>query len=422
MVDFSKYAERGGGVALAGDLFLGVVGVSAAALASPLLLLFSGGCAPNEGGEKDDRCTECHPYLKNGETRFISEEELQQYAYGVGGAHKLHYNPRVSNPLSCSVCHPTRKMDQGPHIDPKVWEGNKPENERDVILDGFDPVKISCMVSYCHGETEMFWDGGNTDIGLKGYCNYCHLSTEPKHDANDDVGCFKCHDDTMNEDGSFKGDNHMNFTVEVKDNTCSACHGEPPKTHPKIVKEYECSKCHDVPESPFRSSNNDPHRNGEVSFKANLCSSCHDDPDDMQSGAHYAHLHSEITAPISCQTCHQEIPVIEQLFEHFGWPIMFSGLAVSPFSDKKPSYNQVDKQCASTYCHGFKEGNVIKFISWFDTSGKAGECGACHGLPPTSPEGEPAVHDPSDPVFKSCTECHPALPTQHINGKVDLKP
>jgi len=95
----------------------------------------------------------------------------------------------------------------------------------------------------------------------------------------------------------------------------------------------------------------------------------------------------------------------------------------------QPSWNQVT--CAGVYCHGAgaklstdTSPNVQRTPSWAPGSGAA-DCGACHGIPPTTtPEHTPGL------MLTDCVQCHPTTIDAsgalikngtHLDGNVDAQ-
>lgn len=364
----------------------------------------------------NDPCGECHTSPRN-----FPPSIFQMFGENVRGAHLFHFSPRFAKPLFCDACHPMPNVSQ----QDAVWHTPTHINKSvDVDFHGlaqrlvskafqFDAPMAGCRV-YCHGNAQMSWRVENEQPTLD--CFTCHKPTTPPHDTNVLTECSRCHDQTMNPDGSIKSrDLHLNGTADVVENLCSACHGYPPDSHEKIA--FGCPSCHPTPVSPFRTSETDTHKNGAVSFQENLCASCHEYP--PTSGAHPTHLAPTLTAPIPCETCHTVPLVADGLLAHTNknaWPpVNFPGLVTPPgLGDLQPVYDATAKQCANIYCHGagLPEGQVTNPLAWTDTSGAPKACGGCHGIPPPSPHLS----------FKGadmCPLCHTA-PQPHVNGQIDF--
>ncbi|MDO8644425.1 MAG: hypothetical protein Q7S00_05615, partial [bacterium] len=119
--------------------------------------------------------------------------------------------------------------------------------------------------------------------------NSCHNRTEPPHSITNRSECYKCHDKTMNPDGTINKNFHIVNNgagaghLDVKDFTCDACHDYPPANHLPFVEGMaedeaamilqSCFLCHPVPgsaegevDSPFPQGF---HQNGFVDFVTN---------------------------------------------------------------------------------------------------------------------------------------------------------
>jgi len=377
-----------------------------------------GGCdsseeKPDASANTGQECNSCH----TGPSEIPTSDFKKYGVTETLGAHRFHLNPRYSNPITCSDCHPETNS---------VWDTPTHMNKVvDVTVPGYDALTESCTV-YCHGETAMQWKVSNLEPTLT--CSSCHTETNPPHDITNQTECSKCHDQTMNPDGTFKSKAlHINQTVEKKDYTCDVCHGEPPTSHldgiidPSVIfMVTTCDNCHPQVTSPFRTSADDTHKNGEPTFKPDLCGSCHDYPP-LTSGAHSAHLTPDLMSAMSCHNCHNEPTSADGLISHlnpaFWLPVVFRGFSATYQTSSAPRYDDTLKQCFNIFCHGvgLPEGQLLTPLNWFDTSGSAKACGACHSTPPPS---SLTIHDPTD---TDCSICHPMLPAKHVNGMIDVQ-
>jgi predicted CxxxxCH...CXXCH cytochrome family protein len=121
---------------------------------------------------------------------------------------------------------------------------------------------------------------------------------------------------------------------------------------------------------------------------------------------------------VNCTNCHK-IPLSTWEEGHIDGDgkaeVIFGDLAVA--DGATPVWD--GQNCLNVYCHGATlDGGDHKSPNWFETSGTAQACGACHRL--TDPEG----NEDAD-----CSSCHPSsidannevLPYgTHINGQIDL--
>lgn len=366
----------------------------------------------------DSKCNNrCHTTPQN-----LPVSGFQMYGEETKDAHRFHLKPRYTNPIFCSNCHP---------VPDTVWNSLPHLNkEKNVTADGFfDPLTKSCNDLSCHGGHEMNWKVGYKKPTLE--CNSCHKETNPKHDITDTKQCYSCHDQTVDESGNIRSKEfHLNGVVDKVAKVCVVCHDEPPKTHTADVDPAatvlgdktiagllgDCGNCHPTkPASPFKNDESAHHRNGIFGdLQDDPCNSCHEK--EPTSGAHQSHLHPQlagtVTQEVSCEICH-DVPVKGvELWEHMDpikWAIVaFKGIA------KGAQYDAVARSCSDVYCHGsaLPEGQKVK-LNWYDSSGEPKQCGACHGVPPSS---QLTVHSADD---ITCADCHDT--SKHVDGEIDLK-
>lgn len=250
---------------------------------------------------------------------------------------------------------------------------------------------------------------------------------------------FGCERDNSGNDGDDSDQNDDSSLdscgykiVEVPEG-CTKCHGAPPETarHPTNNR---CYRCHgNVIDENMQFVQVALHDNGTVDYAVG-CTSCHgwnlgtSPPQNLKGectpgavgvGAHAAMRRDCIPAhKVGCNNCH-DVPLTTWSAGHIDGDnkaeINFKFLAVA--KGATPVWN--GKTCSNVYCHGATlEGGDLKEPNWLDTSGDAGNCGACHRL--TDPQGnENAV----------CSDCHPTTVKNnrelisdgtHINGVIDL--
>lgn len=163
---------------------------------------------------------------------------------------------------------------------------------------------------------------------------------------------------------------------------------------------------------------------------ASDCASCHTapgegppfrdhtgatDPSRLSVGAHDAHLHARLAAPLSCGDCHRvpqrvndpgHLDALSPTNVQFG-PLARTGGA-------SPVYAQ--QGCQASYCHGeFPGGNRGNAPRWLAGAAAAG-CGTCHALPPPS-----GRHPEHLAAAVRCDQCHgPFLQALHVNGTTDV--
>jgi predicted CxxxxCH...CXXCH cytochrome family protein len=126
-------------------------------------------------------------------------------------------------------------------------------------------------------------------------------------------------------------------------------------------------------------------------------------------GAHQGHLTAAagISAPVACSACHVVPTAVDS-------PGHLDGDMIAEVT--LPGWDRASATCSNTYCHG------PATPMWTDATGPGDACGSCHGIPPST------YHDPSL-TLHDCTTCHPdidgngnfVIPSEHINGQVDLR-
>jgi predicted CxxxxCH...CXXCH cytochrome family protein len=220
--------------------------------------------------------------------------------------------------------------------------------------------------------------------------------------------------------------------IEIPE-SCGACHGAPPTT-PRHPPNPMCWRCHGyVVDDKLDFVDQGLHDNGEIDVAVG-CSSCHgwkhgvSPPQGLDGacehgaprvGAHAPHRRSSTPAHnTGCSNCHV-VPVATWADGHVDGDdkaeLTFAHLATA--GGAQPKWD--GETCSSVYCHGSTlSGGDHKAPSWFDNSGAAGRCGACHRL--TDPQG----NEDAD-----CHSCHPTsvdaqqriLPFgDHVNGTIDM--
>jgi predicted CxxxxCH...CXXCH cytochrome family protein len=275
-------------------------------------------------------CSTCH-----GEgTRAYPPRDLCFFPgdAAAAGAHAAHVEPSSARAggYACSTCHPMpgAGVIGGLHGNGKV----------DVVFDPavvngeavWSPTTGQCSV-VCHDagghRPRPVWSDSRP-VG----CNDCHTSPPSNHFPGP---CTNCHGE-VNATGTALsgGPLHLDGKVELGDGSgqCGACHGKGASPWPSTF-------------------------------------------------AHSAHRTPSITEPVACGDCH---PVPSSVLSpgHLDGVVnvAFSGRATQ--RDAAPSWDGTS--CAGTACHGANLADPPAVTPvWTDPSGKAGACGACHGLPPT---------------------------------------
>ncbi len=251
-------------------------------------------------------------------------------------------------------------------------------------------------------------------------------------------GCAEDDDDDNDQgadDGTPEEFDDCGYATMTVPEACDACHGAPPETarHPL---NHRCYRCHgQVIDEDYAFVTADLHNNGEVNVTVG-CTSCHgwnlgaSPPQNLEGecsvekigvGAHWPMRHAEIEAHrVNCSNCHS-VPLGTWEAGHIDGDhrpeVEFKFLAA--LNGAQPTWT--GETCANVYCHGATlQGGTLKEPNWYDTSGDASACGACHRL--TDPQGNTDVN---------CAACHPTTVEgtngrtisnrgTHINGVIDL--
>lgn len=251
-------------------------------------------------------------------------------------------------------------------------------------------------------------------------------------------GCTEDDDDNDTEgadDGTPEAYDDCGYETLFVPEGCDVCHGAPPDTarHPE---NHRCYRCHgQVIDEDFAFVTSDLHNNGEVNVAVG-CTSCHGwnlgasppqnlkgecSVDKLGVGAHAAMRNATIEAHrVNCSNCHT-VPLETWSAGHIDgdhWPeVEFKFLATA--NGANPAWT--GESCANVYCHGATlQGGTLKEPNWYDVSGDASACGACH-----------RITDPQGNADADCASCHPTTVEgtngrtisnrgTHINGVIDM--
>jgi predicted CxxxxCH...CXXCH cytochrome family protein len=306
------------------------------------------------------------------------------------GAHQVHLSgtPR-SLAVPCSECHvpvsPTN-LDQAGHYDT--------DRPAEVIFGalartaGANPSRAggNCNNTYCHGstllggtETSPAWTAGAQA------CSACHGMPPP--DANHGGGtatqCEGCHPDTVGPGQAIVDrTKHVNGVIDTSA-ACDACHGQ----------------------------------NGDSAPPRDLAGLTVSD----QVGAHQAHVSPALSAAVACGSCHR-VPIQYGDAGHADTPAPAEVNLIGRAELGGLDATYAGLRCTNTYCHGATLPEGATAVDWNDADGSESQCGACHGMPPSSP-----AHAGQGPI--SCHSCHQDVagmnativtPSLHIDGIVEV--
>lgn len=199
-------------------------------------------------------------------------------------------------------------------------------------------------------------------------------------------------------------------------------------------------------------------------YSASLCDKCHSgtaaapfystgipkvtSSTDAKVGAHTAHLTStdSLATASVCADCHGT--VVLNTATHMNGTTTFSWSSLATKNGTlTPTYTPASGVCANVYCHGASmpggdssgsnKAPIWKDPNYLPTTFSAAACGTCHGFPPSTVSGHPAVTLPvgfpvSASIGTTCS-CHSNINAAgnsyatmfvdmslHINGTVDV--
>jgi predicted CxxxxCH...CXXCH cytochrome family protein len=324
----------------------------------------------------NDACGRCHagsPAPVPGVTSF---------APGATACTTCHSEP--SGPLACDTCH----SPGGPHA---AHIAPSPSDATGLPCSTCHPVPGEPVIGGLHGDgvVEVVFDPAR-------------VAPEASYDGATRVCAVACHD--------LGGARPRPSWNDTKPIVCGDCHTSPPTGH----FPGPCTECHEEANASGTALSGGPlHMNGRVDLGNGngTCSACHGSGEDPwpTTGAHRAHETSSLSLPVACEDCHV-VPAAVLSPGHLDGvaQIAFSGLAVARGSNATWD----GQRCSSVACHGANLVDAPAVVpAWGDTSGAAGACGACHGIPPTE-------HTPSTSCGRST--CHGAEVTESATGLLSI--
>lgn len=200
---------------------------------------------------------------------------------------------------------------------------------------------------------------------------------------------------------------------------CNRCHGANLDGVGGVAGATSCTFCH----------------NSGLPTTLKNCTSCHGLP---PSGAAYPNTaaahpsHGTLNVADICGECHNGLGTVS--LDHFQraknhtpgvqpGAVQFGAFAQT--GGLSPAFNETNKQCSNTYCHGATlAGGADKAPRWNDAAYLAATgCGTCHGFPPAIPAHAGVT------AATACKTCHTHVNasnsgfsdlTKHINGEVEV--
>ncbi len=197
---------------------------------------------------------------------------------------------------------------------------------------------------------------------------------------------------------------------------CNAARNDAPGAGSAAATDDACTRCHGT----SGSGNAAPPRSVRGATATT----------DVGVGAHQAHLRDgPFRQAIACGECH----VVPSRLDDPGHmdgaraTVTFGPLAGS--GGVQPAWNGGAATCSNVYCHGatLAGGSLPnREPRWTQVDGTQAACGTCHGIPPPTSTGHPAVSGGT----AACAACHPGTVKAdgtldvagglHINGVVDV--
>jgi predicted CxxxxCH...CXXCH cytochrome family protein len=358
-------------------------------------------CHREEGGPV--ACTTCHGSPGKSypprDLCLITDPTEHARQVAAGGAHAKH----LAQGFQCTLCHGVERTaaqlrDPAPpslHANGTVEVVLDTTDPRVGVDGGYDVATGACTVRCHNPEADARPPPTWGTVGELG-CDSCHSSPPATHAAWDSTGCDRCHSEAAPDGLSRRvGPLHANGTVDVGNGAVLADGITP-----------ACNACHGA-----------------------------GDPNGMPStGSHASHVHSTLTAGITCSDCHA-VPAVWSDAGHLdltpGVDVRFLPTDRASARDAAPHYDPATGTCSGVACHGngtnpALPGGTFRTPIWGATDGLAARCGACHSAPPPAPHtalptcssltchgGELAVGVGGPTI----TEAGRAL---HINGTVQL--
>ncbi len=264
-------------------------------------------------------------------------------------AHTAHTRPSASRPngIPCSTCHPT------------------PTGTGTAVIGG----------SHATGAVEIVFD----EKAIGGPASW---------DRTTGTCTVACH--------NRGGARPRPAWTEKAPMTCNDCHGAPPAAHFPGA----CTSCHAGANANGTAVTSALHVNGKVDLGdgSGGCGACHGKGADPwpTTGAHPRHHAPETTGEVACGDCHVVPASVLAGGGHLDGVVgvTFAGKAMA--RGAAPTWDK--PTCNGVACHGAKLPETPPVTPTWKAGGPGGQCGDCHGLPPT------AQHTTSTNCERS--ECH----------------
>ncbi len=343
---------------------------------------------------------------------------------------------------------------------------------------GWNEATATCSTLYCHSTVQGAAGKGAPTAyatpvwgGATLTCGSCHLDEATdavgtgSHHVHTNVGganldCARCHLGYTKTTSA--PTTHVNGLIDLGAaginysqgsgaghpagngyGNCSStvCHGSgiPVWGSPLWSTTDQCGKCHSSSAAGAVTAGT-PYYSTSFPTKTTLNT-------DPKVGAHTAHITaSESLHPgLACADCHGIVNLNDAT--HMNGVTNFNWSVLAKTGNLSPSYNPATGQCTNVYCHGnampggdtsgSNKSPIWNVPTYLPATLTVAGCGTCHGFPPPTANGHPAVILPvgfpsaTVPIGTSCN-CHGNInpagysyanifvdKTMHINGTLE---
>jgi len=316
---------------------------------------------------------------------------------------------------------------------------------------GAEAKKDLTVCKVCHGTAGPNFNGGSAPTA----CSGCHTFAKAhptdwqgsgtyshRTAGNRANACSICHNITTAGAGPLAGAPSCFSASFANANGTGAtrtCHASGPGNAPHAVPYANhnatartnftyCLGCHQVaqiaaiPPGCMNCHLSDP------TVTSSGCTSCHASPPNSTAypnvaAAHSAHVTANkvATTALSCGDCHSglglgtvdhQVRAKARSAAGRANPVVFSSLALIGAS---ATFNDINGQCSNAYCHGAQMpgGDItgsnrspVWSTAFLPVNISVAACGTCHGFPPSTTSGHPAVAAPAAFPLGSGCFCH----------------
>jgi predicted CxxxxCH...CXXCH cytochrome family protein len=393
----------------------------------------------------------CHGLLVN------SPHPAKPWTSNVAGA-PTHTTTDTGNVGTCAICHTgganSDVKPPAPAAGPAGCYNNTLCHFHSIpytapTAHGAEAKKNLLVCKTCHGTGANAFDGGTTTTA----CSTCHTAAKAhptdwqgsgtyshRTALNTANACSICHNVTTSGAGPLAGaPSCLSATFTNALGQARTCHAGGPGNAPHPVPYAAhnatartnfpyCQGCHQVAQNatvPPGCQN--CHLTSPVATPTG-CTSCHANPPNSTTypnvaATHAAHVTAGkvSTVALTCADCHtglglgtvdHQVRAKARTATGRANPVVFSSLSLIGTT---AAFNDVNGQCTNAYCHGAQmpgddttgsNRSPIWSNSFLPANISVAACGTCHGFPPTTASGHPAVSAPTTFPLGSGCSCH----------------